>query len=95
MKNAKTLCALYTDARAIGAWETLKLNFLPEGRLTIAAPDGHFLSALNGGGIEGQTCPVISTVVTKPGSAETFTLARIPQTGRQRAGTHAKRRRSR
>ncbi len=76
---------VHTDASALGEWETLKLNFLPEGRLTIATPDGHFLSALNGGGILGQTCPVISTVATKPGSAETFTLEVIPQTGRKGA----------
>jgi hypothetical protein len=69
---------IHTDATTIAEWERLRLNFLPDSRVTINVPNGLFLSAVNGGGIgRSRTSSIVTTDAVRPGASETFTLVRL------------------
>jgi len=68
---------IHTDAKRIGIWETLTLNFLPNNQLTIKALNGRFLTAVNGGGMSGPQDSPIRTDTPQPGAWETFTLVKL------------------
>ncbi|MGC1523792.1 MAG: hypothetical protein WA803_19780 [Steroidobacteraceae bacterium] len=69
---------IHTDATTIAEWERLRLNFLPDDRVTINVPDGRFLTAVNGGGMRGSsTSPIVTTDAVRHGAWETFTLVRL------------------
>lgn len=69
-----TSAPIHTDAKTIGIWERLTLNFLPNNQLTIKAPSDRFLTAVDGGGIGGSNDSPIHTEAVKPAEWETFTL---------------------
>lgn len=53
--------ALHTDATTPGPWETFQLQWLDGMWCTLQTENGHYLTAVNGGGIGGpndSTCPV-------------------------------------
>jgi hypothetical protein len=69
---------VHTDAKTIGNWETLTLNFLPNNQLTIKVPNGRFLTAVNGGGMTGPTpSSPIQTTALHHAAWETFTLVKL------------------
>ena len=69
---------VHTDAKTIGPWETLTLNFLPNNQLTIKVPNGRFLTAVNGGGMTGPTpSSPIQTTAVHHAAWETFTLVKL------------------
>jgi hypothetical protein len=69
---------IHSDATTIAEWERLRLNFLPDARVTINVPDGRFLTAVNGGGMRGSsTSPIVTTDAVRHGAWETFTLVRL------------------
>jgi hypothetical protein len=51
--SGSQLGAIHTDARAIGPWETFVCERRGPDRMTFRTNDGHFLTAVNGGGIGG------------------------------------------
>jgi len=67
----------HTDAKTIGIWETLTLNFLPNNQLTIKVPNGRFLTAVNGGGMSGPAASPIHTDAVQHAEWETFTLVKL------------------
>jgi hypothetical protein len=69
---------IHTDAKTIGNWETLTLNFLPNNQLTIKLPNGRFLTAVNGGGMTGpDPSSPIQTTAVQHATWETFTLVKL------------------
>ncbi len=68
---------IHTDATTIAAWERLRLNFLPDARVTINVPNGRFLTAVNGGGMRTSSAAPIATDAVRHGAWETFTLVRL------------------
>ncbi len=68
---------VHTDAKTIGIWERLTLNFLPNQQLTIKLPNGRFLTAVNGGGMSGPETSPIHTDAEQPAAWQTFTLVRL------------------
>jgi hypothetical protein len=69
---------IHTDATTIAEWERLRLNFLPDARVTINVPNGRFLTAVNGGGMSSSSIsPIVTTDAVRPRAWETFTLVRL------------------
>lgn len=69
---------IHTDATTIAEWERLRLNFLPDARVTINVPNGRFLTAVNGGGMRSSSIsPIVTTDAVRPRAWETFTLVRL------------------
>ena len=68
---------VHTDAKTIGIWERLTLNFLPNNQLTVKLPNGRFLTAVNGGGMSGPEASAIHTDAEQPAAWQTFTLVRL------------------
>jgi hypothetical protein len=68
---------VHTDATSIAEWERLTLTFLPNNQVTINAPDGLFLTAVNGGGISAPGTSPIHTDAVQHAAWEAFTLVRI------------------
>jgi hypothetical protein len=69
---------IHTDAKTIGEWERMRLNFASDARVTITLPDGRFLTAVNGGGVKGSSpSPIVTTDAVSHGAWETFTLVKL------------------
>lgn len=68
---------IHTDAKTIGIWERLTLNFLPNNRLTIKVPNGQFLTTVNGGGMIGPSNSPVQTDAAQPADWGTFTLVTL------------------
>lgn len=66
---------IHTDATEIGSWQKLTIRFLPNGKATIQTPSGHYLGAVNGGGM-GRPNDAIVTNRTKLGNWEIFKIVR-------------------
>lgn len=66
---------IHTDATEIGAWQKLTIRFLPNDKATIQTPSGHFLTAVNGGGMGGPNDAIV-TNRTKQGAWEAFRIVR-------------------
>jgi hypothetical protein len=73
---------IHTDATSVGAWEKFTFNGSivsgPSGPylspVTIQAPSGNYLTAVNGGGVGGPNNVPIHTDATTAGSWETFSV---------------------
>jgi len=69
---------VHTDARVIGPWELWTLNFLPGGsQVTLRSANGHFLTAVNGGGVGGSNDPVATDGI-EAGPWQRFRLVEPP-----------------
>jgi hypothetical protein len=68
---------VHTDAKTIGIWERMTLNFLPNNQLTIKLPNGRFLTAVNGGGMSGPAESPVQTDAVQPARWGTFTLVTL------------------
>jgi len=68
---------IHTDAKTIGIWERLTLNFLPNNQLTIKVPNGQFLTAVNGGGMIGPSNSPVQTDAAQLAERGTFTLVTL------------------
>lgn len=68
---------IHTDAKTIGIWERLTLNFLPNYQLTIKVPNGRFLTAVHGGGMSGPAASPVQTDAAQPAEWGTFTLVTL------------------
>ncbi len=73
-----SLAPIHTDATQIGPWEIFQLTYLNElnkpTMVTLQTSDGHYLTAVGGGGIGGSTIVPIHTDATKIDVWETFTF---------------------
>jgi hypothetical protein len=70
------LAAIHTDATAIGSWETFTCARGQSNTITFQTNDGHFLTAVNGGGIGGPNGNPyqLHTDASQAGPWEQFTL---------------------
>lgn len=69
------LCPVHTDATWMGPWEMLRWNYNPKNEtVCIQTPDGHYLSAIDGGGIGGADTMPIHTDATARGPWEVFEI---------------------
>ncbi len=68
---------IHTDAKAVGPWETLRVNLLPNNQATISLPDGRFLTAVGGGGMGGPNTSPIHTDAVKQGAWEVFKFVNL------------------
>ncbi len=64
---------VYANRVQVGPWETWTLINNADGTVSLQSTDGHFLSALNGGG--GSYCTVTPTVI---GNSERFLMQTLP-----------------
>ena len=70
--GGRTTDTIHSNATQLKSWEKFTLIDLGRGLVAIQAADGHYLSAVNGGGLgSGDT---VRTNATRVGSWETFTL---------------------
>jgi hypothetical protein len=69
---------VHTDATAVGPWEQLTINYDPLTQLaTIQTEDGHYLTAVNGGGFGGPNNVPIHTDAVVLGPWETFSAVNV------------------
>jgi hypothetical protein len=69
---------VHTDASMLGAWEALKFNYDPNTQTaTIQAPNGRYLTAVNGGGFGGANSVPIHTNAVNRGPWELFSFVLI------------------
>jgi hypothetical protein len=68
--------AIHTDAKTIGAWETFTCVTQAPNTISFQTNDGHFITAVNGGGIAGPDADPyeLITAATQPGAWEQFTV---------------------
>ena len=72
-------CPVHTDATAIQGWEQLVLDYDPNTQIgTLRTSDGHYLTAVNGGGFGGPNDVPIHTDATTVGPWETFSVVDVP-----------------
>ena len=76
---------VHSEARVIGPWELWTLSFLPGGsQVTLRSANGHFLTAVNGGGMAGSN-DTVATDGTEAGPWQQFRLVEPPPpVGRRR-----------
>lgn len=68
-------CPVHTDAVASGPWERLYLSYNPRTKqATLQTADGHYLTAVNGGGVGGPNTTPIHTDATAIGPWEKFSI---------------------
>jgi hypothetical protein len=71
-------CPIHTDASDLGTWEKFALTYNRNtGTVTIQAPNGTYLTAVNGGGFGGPNNVPIHTDAVNVGLWETFTMQNV------------------
>jgi hypothetical protein len=76
------VAAIHTDATSIGPWETFTCAITLPGNITLETNDGHFVTAVGGGGIGGPNANPwqLHTDATAAGPWEQFTFVNVDNT---------------
>jgi|SRR5580704_11314871 hypothetical protein len=75
-------CPVHTDASVLQDWEKLVLDYDPNTQAgTLRTFDGHYLTAVNGGGFGGPNDVPIHTDATTVGPWETFSVEYVATPG--------------
>jgi hypothetical protein len=73
---------VHTDATVVGPWELWRVEFLPDGEhVLLRTPDGHYVTAVRGGGIGGPNDVPMHTDAVQLGPWERFRFVQPPTSG--------------